>query len=575
MNRILLLLFSIILFSGDTLFAQSESSNNAFIMPITGTLGMTGSFGEIRVDHFHSGVDLRTENKIGKEVRSTNDGYVSRIKVSPVGYGKSIFIDHPNGLTSGYGHLDRYADQINSYVQKIQYQQKSFDVDIFLKPNEIPIKKGELIGYSGNSGGSSGPHLHYELRTTVDQRIINPIPHFLNIIDSISPIIKSLHVYRLDSSSYADGYSRKVDILVFRNHGEYAINRKVNASGKIGIGIDVFDRINYLSTQCGFKSISLSVNGKAIYNITLDKFAFAETKYVNSVIDYATRYASGKEIVKLYADPTNYFSGLRNLINKGYINIMPDSTYKIEILVSDASDNASKLSFTIFGINPPVKHETFIQSKDNCVLLSCMLDNTIINDTFILQISKYSLYNNLYFKHSTTSSSKYKYSPLIRLHNPQTPLHQKAMLEIKTSNLPVKYQSKALFATIDAKQNVVSAGGEWRNGYVKGSISSFGYYYVTLDTIAPEIIPINIQNGSNMTNSLGIQFKVKDDFSNMKKIDGYIDGQWVLFDYDLKNDVIFYKFDKERLDNKKNHNLEIVAIDNKNNENRYKCEFFW
>ncbi len=544
-------------------------------MPISGSLGITGSFGEIRSDHFHSGIDLRTENKIGKEVRATNDGYISRIKVSPVGYGKSIFIDHPNGITTGYGHLSRYADQINNYIKEIQYLQKSFDVDFFPKPNELLVKKGDLIGYSGNSGGSSGPHLHYEVRTTLDQRIINPIPHFLDIVDSISPIIRSLEIYRLDSSSYANGYSRKVDIQVFKNSEGYTTNSRVSAYGKIGIGVDVFDRLNYMSTQCGFKSITLKVNSKVVYNLTLDKFAFAETRYVNSIIDYATRYNSGKEIVKLYADPANFFSGLRNLYNRGIIPIQPDSLYTIDILVRDASDNISKLSFSIFGITPPVKPELFRQSKDNHILLSCMMENSVINDTFMLQIPKYSLYDNLYFYHYCRISSEYKYSPLIQLHYPQTPLHQKVKLEIKASNIPVKYQSKALFATFDSNQKVVSAGGEWKNGYVKGFISSFGNYFIALDSIAPEITPVNIKQGSSMTNSIGIQVKIKDDFSGIKKIDGYIDGQWILFDYDQKNSIIYYTFDKERILSNKTHVLEIIAKDNKDNESRFKCEFIW
>lgn len=545
-------------------------------MPISGELGITGSFGEIRSDHFHSGIDLRTEGKIGKEVRATNDGYISRIKVSPVGYGKSIFIEHPNGLTTGYGHLDRYAEQIDRYIKNIQYQQKSFDVDVFPKPYELPVKKGDIIAYSGNSGGSSGPHLHYEVRTTIDQRIINPIPHFLDIVDSIAPIIRSLHLYRLDSTSYVNGYSRKVDVFVFKkNNAEYSISSKVNAYGNIGIGVDVIDRLNHLSTQCGFKSIMLKVNGKTLYNLTLDKFAFAETRYVNSIIDYTTRYNSGKEIVKLYVDPANYFSGLLNLYNRGIITIKPDSLYRVDILISDASDNTSKLSFSILGITPPVKRESFKQSNDNHIRLSCMMENAIINDTFILQIPKYSLYDNLYFKHSTKNHHDYKYSPLIRLHNPQTPLHKKVKLEIKASNLPVKYQSKALLASFDSNQKVVSAGGEWKNDFVKGSISSFGDYFITIDTVAPEITPINIRQGSRLTNSLGIQVKVKDDFSGIKKINGYIDGQWILFDYDQKNSMIYYAFDKERLVCTKTHVLEIVVSDNKENESRFKCEFIW
>ena len=575
MMRIFTLFFLLSGLYSQISLAQSESSKTSFAMPITGVLGITGSFGEIRSDHFHSGVDLRTDNKIGKEVRATQDGYISRIKVSPVGYGKSIFIDHKNGLTTGYGHLDRYNDQINEYVKNVQYQLKSFDIDVFPKPNELPIKKGDLIGYSGNSGGSSGPHLHYEVRTTIDQRIINPIPNFLNIVDSIAPIIRSLHIYRIDSESYANGYNRKVDFTVFKTKQGYTINTKPSAYGKIGFGVDVFDKLNYLSTQCGFKSISLAVNGNTIYNLVFDRFAFSETRYVNSIIDYETQYNSGKEILKLFVQPANFFSGLRNIIGNGVISITPDSTYNIEIIVSDASNNTSKLSFSIKGIKPIVKPEVNETKKDQSVFLSYKLNNSIINDTFSLYIPKNSIYDNLYFVHSTKLLPNFKFSPLIQLHYPQIALQQKADLKIKAISLPEKYQSKALLATYDKKQKIVSAGGEWENGYVSGKISSFGKYFIAIDTIAPNIIPINIRQGLSMANFQAIKFKATDELSGIKKISGYIDNQWVVFDYDQKNDLIQYFFDNERLKSNTNHILEIIVVDAKNNENHFKCDFFW
>lgn len=575
MNRTSLFTFTFLLVTWHTALSQTESSN-IFISPLTKIDGITGSFGEIRAEHFHSGVDLRTDGSIGKEVRATNDGYISRIKVSPVGYGKSIFIDHPNGLTSGYGHIDRYNDKITEYVKRIQYQLKSFDVDIFPKPNEFPVKKGDLIAYSGNSGGSAGPHLHYEIRTTVDQRIINPIPIYLAISDSIAPIIKSLHIYELDNSSFSNGYPENVEIQVLKNKDGYTTaSSKVKAYGKIGIGIDVYDRLNSMSTQCGFNNLSMLVNGKLFYKLDLNKFAFAETHYVNSVIDYSIKYSTNKEIVKMFVEPANFFSGIQKLPNKGFIDIQTDSLYRIEILVGDASNNITKLSFDIQGVAPHIKSEQFKGTKDEVQFLSCMMDNSVINDTFILHIPKYSLYDNLYFTYSCKPLAGNYYSPLVRLHNPRVPLHQKVKLEIKASDIPVKYRNKALLATFDTDRKMVAVGGEWNSGSIKGYITSFGDYFVTLDTISPEIIPINIQQGSNLSNSSTIRFIVKDDFSGIGKIDGYIDGKWALFDYDKKNNLIQYSIDKERLTKNISHTLEIVVKDNKDNESRFKCDFNW
>jgi hypothetical protein len=566
---------SLLLLSTSFCSAQIDTSRNSFSMPLSVIQGITGSFGEIRVDHFHSGVDLRTDNKIGKEVRATFDGYISRIKVSPVGFGKAIFVDHPNGLTTVYGHLDRYSDKINRYIKNIQYRSKSFDVEVFPKPTEIPIKKGDLLGYSGNSGGSFGPHLHYEVRTSVDQRPLNPIPKYIKLVDSIPPFIKSLHFYRLDSTSYANGYSRKSDVSVIKNHNVYTINTKIEACGKIGIGIDVLDKINSQSTQCGFKSITLTVNNKVVYRLTLDQFSFAETRYVNSIIDYPTRYTTNKEIVKLFAEPCNFFSGLHDLFKKGILTIEPDSLYKIVILVADASSNTSKLSFNLKGISAPINTQSKKSISPKTVLLSCMIENSIVNDTFTLQIPKYSLYNNLYFEHSCLSLLEYKYSSLVKLHNPLTPLHQKVIFDLKATNIPTKYQSKALLATIGSDKKISAAGGDWKNGYVRGYITAFGDYFITLDTIAPEIKPINIKQGSTMTGIDGIRLTVTDEFSGIKKVDGYIDGNWVLFDYDKKNNLIYYQFDRELLVANKSHTLEIVATDTKDNISRFNCDFLW
>lgn len=576
MRGLSFVLASSFLISWHICHSQTKPNTNNFIAPLAGNLGVTGSFGEIRGDHFHSGIDLRTDGVIGKEVYATSDGYISRIKVSPVGYGKSIFIEHSNGITSGYGHLDRYNDKIAEYVKRIQYQLKSFDIDVFPKPYELPVEKGEVIAYSGNSGGSSGPHLHYEIRTTVDQQIVCPIPRYLTVNDSIPPIIKALYLYQIDSSSFSNGYKEKTNIQIHKTKDGYTTDNKILAYSRIGLGIDVIDKINYLSTQCGFNNISLKVNGKLTYNLSFDKFAFSETKYVNSVIDYSAKTENNKEIVKLFVEPTNYFSGIERFLKRGFIDVIPDSIYKIEVTAIDANNNLSKLFFEIQGIPRSLKQKSrLLYANKNIVFFPCVMENSVINDTFILQIPKNSLYENLYFEHSTINNKDYKYSPLVKLHNLRVPLHIKAKLAIKSSNIPVKYQDKALLAFIDDNKAISAVYAEWKDGLVKGNISSFGNYFVAIDTVAPEIIPINIRQDANLSNSNSIRIVVKDDFSGIGKIDGYIDGKWALFDYDKKNNLIQYSFDKNRITKGTNHTLELTVKDNKENISRFNCNFVW
>lgn len=203
------------------------------------------------------------------------------------------------------------------------------------------------------------------------------------------------------------------------------------------------------------------------------------------------------------------------------------------------------------------------------------MDKSIFNDTFTLFIPKNTLYDNLIFTYSFSISPLLLYSPIVHLHNAFTPLHQKAQLSIKTSNLPEKYRKKAMLATFDATQKPVPAGGEWSNGYVKGQIKTLGDYYITVDTIAPQIIPINIKSGSVMTKIHSIQIQVKDDFSGIKSINGYIDGEWVLFEYDQKNNLITYTYDKERIKSNTKHTLKLVVKDDRANESKFTCDFSW
>ncbi len=550
------------------IFSQPKKDSVQFTYPLKELNGFSGSFGEIRTDHFHSGVDLKTNGVPGFKVFAAEKGFVSRIKVSTLGFGKALYIDHPNGYTSVYAHLESYSPKIDSIVRAFQYQQQSFEVELFPQPNEIQVKKGELIAISGNSGTSGGPHLHFEIRNSGSQKPLNPFLNLMKIADASPPWIKSIHLYQLDSVSQINNYLTPNDVYYKPSQLK---NDTIKTSGVIGIGVDVADSLNRFSSIFDAYSVELKVDGTTIYSLRFDEFAFAETRYVNSTIDYKMKVDSNKEVIKLYADPNNNFSGIKQLVNNGFIN-KTGKTYKIEIIIRDASFNTSTLKFNILGIKSQTNGSVKKVNGSSYAVLPWNKDNYIENELFRLFIPKATLYNHAPFSYIINKSDLSKLSPLIRIGYKTVPLHNRVELAIKTNNLPTRLREKALIASVNGK--ITPAGGKWENGFIKTLIFSFGDYFITLDTIPPTIKPLNFVPGNDLRKINEIRFTVKDDLSGVKTINGFIDKQWALFEYDPKIDEVKYIFDNTRIKMNSNHSLELFVKDERGNEKKYSCDFF-
>ncbi|HPI70508.1 MAG TPA: M23 family metallopeptidase, partial [Tenuifilaceae bacterium] len=277
--------------------------------PISGPLYLSGSFGEIRTNSFHGGIDIRTGGKIGAKVFASESGYISRIRVGGTGFGKAIYIQHPQGITTVYAHLNHFSQRIDEFVKEYQYRQKSFEVDIYLKPNDIKVKRGEQIAISGNSGSSGGPHLHYEVRQTDEQIPVNPAFSNLPITDTIAPVVNAAWIYPLDSTSIIDTKSKKKELLVQAKGSGYIVKDTIKAIGPVGMGIKAYDFLSGGSLRCGVYSISMAVNGNSVYHFNANRFSFNEVRYANSHIDFEERQLTGKRIHRLFLDPNNRFSG--------------------------------------------------------------------------------------------------------------------------------------------------------------------------------------------------------------------------------------------------------------------------
>lgn len=555
--------------------SYSQSNNNKiFSSPVNIPIKLAGTFGELRTGHFHAGIDIKTNGVSGEIIKSISDGYVSRIKISANGYGHAIYLTHPNNITSVYGHLSKYNPKLKKYLKKYQYEHQTFEVNIILKPDEFPVKKGDIIGFSGNTGGTMGPHLHFELRNTSNQHPINPLLFNFNITDNIPPKIYYLACYPIDKNSFINNKNKKIIIPAKLVENTYKIVgfNKLELSGNIGFGIETYDYINNSRNKCGVNTIELAINKKTIFEYQINEFDFSETRYINSHIDYAEKEISNRKIQKTYIEPNNNLSTYRNIINNGIFNFENNKNYEIEISVYDSYKNKSTLQFAAIGVTSnSISKDTIL--FDSTKTISWDKDYTFKNDEIQIHISKYSLYNDLEFCYSISEPLVGTYSSLHHIHNIYTPLHKPISLSIHTNNIPAELKEKALIVRIDKDGKLHPIKGNAINSHIIGITNSFGDYSVMIDTLAPKILPLF--NSNKFTKEKKISFKITDNLSGIKTYNGYIDNNWVLFEYDRKNNLLFFTFDKEKIKKNINHELEIFIIDNKNNIETYYTTFFW
>ncbi len=533
---------------------------------------LAGNFGELRSNHFHTGIDIKTQGKTGLPVYAPADGVVSRIKISPWGFGTALYIDHPNGYTTVYGHLSRLRDDLAKYARNIQYQDQSFDIDITVPRGKFQFKQGELIAYSGNSGSSGGPHLHFEIRDSKTQNPINPQLFNFDIKDDLPPKLMSLMLYPLSNGAHINGSATQKPFDLVQYDGEYHLksNPTITAGGEIGFGLKGLDYLNGSWSKCGIYEICLSVNGKLIYNFKLNELNFDQNRYINSYIDYTYLNNKHSRYQKNWIEDGNQLNNYVVRENQGKIEIEPGKNYDISYLVKDVYGNTSRLNFTIQGkttITPAAQPSGIpVHYAEEFKLEKPDIQADMKAGTF---------YSNFILDYKELPATKDLFSKRIQLHESDVPVHQSYDLKIKAENLPIALNSKALIVALDPKTGKkYSMGGKYTNGWVESKVRQLGTFAIATDTEAPTITPINIQNYSSLTDRRKVSFKIMDDLSGVDSYRGEIDGQWVLFEYDGKNNLIEYYFDETRLQLGKSHELKLTVEDGVRNQSTYEARFY-
>lgn len=361
MKQIVSLLFIILPF---IIFAQLPQ--NYFSDPLKIPLILSGNFGELRTNHFHAGLDLKTQGRTGVDIHAVAEGYVSRIKISHHGYGKALYIKHPNGYTSVYAHLEKFAPKIEAYVKERQYKKESFTIELFPKKTELIVTQDEIVAISGNTGSSGGPHLHFEIRDA-QSRPMNPLLFGIEIADSRKPLVNNVWLYPLSEDAQINGVNKPYRLKLFSIDEGILKTKPIHASGNIGVGLNTFDQQDGARNKNGVFKINTIVNGSENFELQMKRFSFFETRYLNRMIDYAHFKKNKSRIVKLFIQDNNPLSIYSKTKGNGVITVLDQLSYNINVSVEDFEGNAKQIIIPVEGKQVELVKDTLQQNTQYVV----------------------------------------------------------------------------------------------------------------------------------------------------------------------------------------------------------------
>jgi len=566
MNKLLTLFFLSFAIAANAQTIQSRQyPKDFFKYPLDLPPSTAGSFGELRPSHFHSGLDFKTNQRTGYPVHAVAMGYISRLRVQIGGFGNAVYITHPNGFTSVYGHLQSFSPEIADAVKKAQYEQKKYDVDFQLSPLLMPVNQGQVIAISGNTGASAGPHLHFELRDAATEQTINPQLFGLTIPDKVPPAITAAAVYQLGDKPFSENTPHKL-LAVTGSAGNYRLRQPqvIEVSGNTGFGISTTDVNSTSTNKNGVYSIELKVDGRTVYTFAVERFAFDQTHAINAYIDYPTYLSQGRQIQKCFILPGSNITIYPQSENRGIVTFNDIATHDVEYVVKDIAGNTSTLKIKVRSVIKPPVADAALKGT----LFRYNKKNEFANDKVKLSITPGNLYDDVDFVYSTLPKREGAYSATHRIHNRFTPIHEDFELWIKPDADMGSLINKAVIVNTAGYCDSTTIDG----AFLKATPRAFGDYYIKVDTVAPTITPINITAGSNLAGVRKVSFRISDSLSGIKSYNGYIDGKWVLMEWDYKTRVLSYTFDDAIAAGK--HLFELTVGDYKSNIRQFKAEFY-
>ncbi|MET3038006.1 M23 family metallopeptidase [Chryseobacterium sp. NRRL B-14859] len=527
---------------------------NYFRNPLNITMQLAANFGAIRSNHFHMGLDLRTNSQENLSVLAAAEGYVSRIKVERYGFGNAIYITHPNGYTTVYAHLNKYFDKLDEYVKERQYKDEKWEQDISFSPGQFPVTKGQLIALSGNTGGSAGPHLHFEIRDTKTEECLNPLLFGFNIPDSVAPIISGLYWYDRRFSTYEPGAN---GVTVKKTGNIYTAGViKVN-SPVISFAIKAVDKANQ-GFNLGIYQAELLMDGKLMYGFSVNKVSYDDTRYENGCIDY-TKFSRDKmSIQHLSALPgmklQNY--SVPNL--SGMISLQNNEVHDIEIILKDVKGNTSRLTAKVQLSIPGNK----VSPTANMVQPN--EPKTISTQNAEVNFSKNAFYDAANFNaYEKPDADINVISSAVVLHSPYIPVHDNYTIKIKPNRKLIREEKDKVVVLFDYGSDTDAVKGKWNGDWIEGQFNRLGTVKLVLDNSLPSVFPGWKERAAVNSGSLRLKGSTK--VGDIISFRAELDGKWLRFAR-TKNDFV-YSFDEKCPKGSGLHTLKVTTTNTAGNTN--------
>jgi len=543
----------LVLFSSIVIHSQEVD----FHPPIDAPFNLSGTFGEFR-SRFHTGIDFKGGE--GINIFSIEDGYISRIEVSPSGYGKVVYITHPNGYSSVYAHLSRFSPDIEKYIKSEQYRSQSYTVKKFPKKDQIQVKRGELLGYSGNTGRSFGAHLHFEIRDTNSQDALNPLMFNYTYEDLERPIIRGLFTINENNTLIRDLPKR---IRISKTNDSTYVADNIIFNGDIGFGIDIYD-IQYknLFNRNGVYKVELLIDSIQKFSYSMDRIKFSENHYKKLMYDYLSLVKNNRRVLKVYIPPRSNLSFLKTNDFNGIIKSNEITNSKVNIKVTDWNNNSSYLEFKI------ISADTLKSNKPlNGIEILTNQKYVINKGESVVEINKNTFYEDVLLNITSKDDT-------IDLGDEITPFRSSIKLKIPIDeNIDSISLSQTFIGKIvNNKINYISS--KINDSYITANTSSLGRYIISRDSILPEIRPINFKNKSNVKSNKTLRLRIKDDKSGIKNYKAYINGKWALFEYEPKQNLIFHDLSDSVIEDGEN-DLLIEFEDGVGNKQTYNTKIYY
>ena len=549
------------------LYASIINSQNSGDYPLEIPIILSGTFGELRPNHFHAGIDIKTKGTEGFKVYSIGDGYVSRIQITHGGYGKALYIKHDNGQSSVYAHLQKFSPKIEKIVKEIQYSKESYTFRTYPSKDEIRISEKELIGFSGNTGRSFGPHLHYELRDELD-RPINPMA-FKNysVKDTIPPVVLGLYYKLIPENSISGSNSSFNELKLKKISNNLFISDTLKTSGPVGFGINSFDRMNNTWNKMGLSNIKTNIDGNEIFNMDLNSFSYDEWRHINTFIDYPYYKNKKIKIQKLYIEEFNPLDMYKRSLGDGVVKINETNvTYLYSVKLFDFNKNQSEILVPI----------QWVKQND--------LSNRKLDFENMFKVNKDSTYNFKFpgAKVSIEKNSFYtdkiiqifEENNLLHVDKDSIPLLKGITIKMDVSRYNDSIRNRTYIGRIGENKKSSFVSSKKEENYVIAKVNNLGDFVIKIDSIKPNISVIDISDNQWISNRKNLSIKISDNESGVKNYRGTINDKWILLEYNPMKGILSYDFnDNVNRDDAKNV-LEIKIEDNVGNEKKLIKTFY-